>query len=92
MDDENIVPGFFERKTEEVKKMNLLKNTFMPSQRLADSELERLSFIQAFIRLGADLELMKKWAEEAVTCFEKEPDEEELLIKAIKTYSLEKKA
>jgi len=35
---------------------------------------------------------MKKWAEEAVTCFEKEPDEEELLIKAIKTYSLEKKA
>ena len=35
---------------------------------------------------------MKKWSEEAVETFEKEPEEEELLVKAIKTYTLEKKA
>lgn len=35
---------------------------------------------------------MRKWAEEAVSAFEKEPEEEELLVKAIKNYTREKKA
>eukprot|EP00347_Sterkiella_histriomuscorum_P023670 403333794 len=92
LDDEEVQTAFFDRKTEEYKKINLIKTTFLPSQKLTDSEFERLNFIQAFIRLGADLELMKKWGEEAVEVFEKEPEEEELLIKAIKNYSIEKKA
>lgn len=36
--------------------------------------------------------MMKKWASEAVEVFEKEPEEEELLVNAIKSYSVEKKA
>lgn len=35
---------------------------------------------------------MKKWAEEAVSGFEIEPEEQELLVKAIKNYTIEKKA
>lgn len=35
---------------------------------------------------------MKKWAEEAIEAFEKEPEEEELLVKAIKNFSIDKKA
>lgn len=45
LDDELVDPGFFERKTEEFKKFNLLKHTFLPSQKLTDAELERISFI-----------------------------------------------
>jgi hypothetical protein len=35
---------------------------------------------------------MKIWAEEAVSGFEVEPEEEALLVKAIKNYTIEKKA
>jgi hypothetical protein len=35
---------------------------------------------------------MMKWCEEALTALEKEPEEEDLLIKAIKNYTKEKKA
>jgi hypothetical protein len=42
--------------------------------------------------LGAEEEWIKKWAEEAVQCFDQEPEEEELLVKAIKNYTKEKKA
>ena len=42
--------------------------------------------------MGVDLDLMKRWAGEAVDVFEKEPEEEELLVNAIKSYTVEKKA
>ena len=54
LDDEEVDIGFYERKTEEAKKLNLIKKgMFLPSQKLSDAEIERLSFIQAFVRLGA---------------------------------------
>ena len=44
------------------------------------------------MKLGAEEEKLKKWIEEVITSFEKEPEEEELMVKAIKGYTREKKA
>jgi hypothetical protein len=44
------------------------------------------------MKLGLKEELAIKWCEEALEAIEKDPEEEELLVKAIKNYSKEKKA
>ncbi len=48
--------------------------------------------MQKFMKLGGEEDQIKKWTDEAISAFEKEPEEEELLVKAIKNYTLEKKA
>lgn len=45
-----------------------------------------------FIKIGAQEGLVNKWVEEALSQLEKEPDETELLITAIKNFTKEKKA
>ena len=52
------------------------------------------SFLKRFVELGAKPEDCKKWAEEGLAeeALQKEPDEMEVLVKAIKNYSKEKKA
>ena len=49
-------------------------------------------FVLRFIEPGGKPECCKKWAEEAIEGLEKEADEGEVLVKAIKNYSKEKKA
>ena len=91
LDDEEIDVGFFERKTEEVKKLNIVKNSLLNKNASFINEND-YDYWQKFIKLGGNEEQMRKWAEEAVTAFEKEPEEDELLVKAIKNYTREKKA
>jgi hypothetical protein len=56
------------------------------------SDIGKNDIVQRFIALGVKEELVFKWSEEALTAMEKEPEEIDLLIKAIKNYSKEKKA
>jgi hypothetical protein len=97
LDGEAITEGFFEKKTEDAKKFSLVK-AMQPRLNLANPDLStsEKSIIQSFIRAGALQESQYhaalKWCEEALSQLEKEPDEEEVLIRAIKTYTKEKKA
>lgn len=52
----------------------------------------KYEFVQRFLSIGIRNELISKWSEEALNFMEKEPEEEELLIKSIKNFSKEKKA
>ena len=44
------------------------------------------------MKLGLKEELAVKWCEEALAAIEKDPEDEELLVRAIKNYSKERKA
>lgn len=89
LDDEPVNPGFFESKTDELKKATFKKNAQLPTNK---EDIENIDVIQRFLRIGVDKDKMSKLYEEALVALEEEPEEEELLIKAIKNYSKEKKA
>ena len=55
------------------------------------SQIER-EIIARFVKLGAREDLCIKWCEEAIQAAEKEPAEAELLTRAIKNFSKEKKS
>ena len=57
-----------------------------------EKELKSFSFYQRFLYLGASDLQLRKWAEEAITVFELEPDDADIIADAIKNYSVEKKA
>lgn len=96
LDDELVVPSpqaFFERKTDESKKHAILKN-IQPHADLTSvnfSAVER-EIISRFVKLGAREDLCYKWCEEAIQSAEREPAEAELLTRAIKNFSKEKKS
>ena len=96
LDDDLVVPSsqaFFEKKTDESKKLAFMKN-IKPHAELSSvsfSQIER-DIIARFVRLGAREDLCYKWCEEAIQSADKEPAEAELLTRAIKNFSKEKKS
>jgi Leucine-rich repeat (LRR) protein len=97
LDGEAITEGYFEKKTEEAKKFSLVKamntRTSLSNPELSTTEKE---IIHAFIKAGAlqdaQFNVALKWCEDALSSLEKEPCEDEVLIRAIKTFTKEKKA
>lgn len=49
-------------------------------------------YISKMLKLGAEQEMLRRWIEEVIQTFEKEPDEEQVLITTLQNFSREKKA
>ena len=80
LDDECVSEGFFDRKTEDMKVSNLKKNVAKPDKSITD-----IDCVQRFMKLGLSEETMTKWCKEALDEIDKDPEEDELLIKALKS-------